>query len=148
MFQMARRDPTGTNEKVWLSPDRDIATMAPAWLTRAMSSAAHEMGFVRGSKDPLAPGQAEFKDFWLRVSAFVETCVGPDSGKTLDEHAARHGLGVPGDKEAERVLGRCLLRVILAEYYKGVRMSLHQGERQVGADQLRAAAVDIVGDRQ
>lgn len=147
MIQQGQPDPTGTNQKVWLSADRDIAVMFPSYVARALRLTASEISKSDRSlaeRELLMAGLSRLAE---TLAAFTNGSSGDGAADTVHALGDRVGLlpqAGPRD-DARAMFNEQLMRVLASAYFYGVRMSLHAGERAVNREDLALAVKDVLG---
>lgn len=123
-------NPTGSGE-VWASPQRDLAFTIPMYLRRAISMTQKKL---EGNEI----GLAALGEVAKVLGKFVATCVGPESGNDIGEHAAKTGLLNLVTSAGPEYWAVCVAftQVMLSAYYRGIRDSTHPGEPQAGIEEL------------
>lgn len=150
MIQQGQPDPTGTNQKVWLSADRDIAVMFPSYVARALRLTAASLASGSTPEDQKRSMTDALSALASKLAAFTNGSSGEGSAATVHELASRVGFIEPADAPHDvlavrQLFAEQLTRVVASAYFYGVRMSLHAGERAVNKEDLERAVKDVAG---
>lgn len=135
MIQQRVSDPTGSNGSgIWVSPMRDIAHCFPYVLRRAIEATEADI------KDDVK-AEIDVGELARSLGKFISGSVGGDSPDNVAEHMEASGV-LGSTDEAQRIVGKWLLRAMLTLYFKSIREALHPGEEPLGVSALMK--LDIV----
>jgi hypothetical protein len=135
MIQQRVSDPTGSNGSgIWVSPLRDVAHCFPYVLRRAIEATDADIG--DNAETATAVGELA-----RSLGKFIGGSVGEGSAETVEEHMKVTGV-LDAPEEAQRIVGKWLLRAMLTLYFKSIREALHPGETPLGVAYLMK--LDIV----
>lgn len=151
MIQQGQPDPTGTNQKVWLSADRDIAVMFPAYVARALRLTSAQLKLAAAPDSSVYHARiAILSNLAERLRDFTNGSTGEGAAANVHELAVRVGFLQGDECDSDTLLVRSmfaeqLMRVVFSAYFYGVRMSLHAGERAVNREDLELAVKEVMG---
>ena len=136
MIQQRVSDPSRTNGSgIWVSPLRDVAHCFPYVLRRALEVTEADAAEA-GVKTEIDVGELA-----RSLGKFIRGSVGEDSIDDVAKHMEASGV-LGSTDEAQRIVGKWLLRTMLVLYFKSIREALHPGEEPLGVAALMK--LDIV----
>lgn len=126
-------DPTGTNNCLWTSPERDIAHTYPLFVRRALELTENEINKVPHNDEMIK----QLGTLASLLAAFVNCCAGmPEANLAEAGEAIADFENSDCGQLPASIFNKWLARVFAGAYFKGIREALHCGQKAVGASDL------------
>lgn len=123
-MQLAVPDMTKTNEKMFLSPTRDLAYMMPKYLVKAIRVATAKLS--RGE----LPKEVTEEKLEELAKAMAVACNEILKHDTMAEVAGHSGLVKWANTPTMHAMSEALWGVIWGAFFNGIRFCVHPGEKQ------------------